>query len=190
MRSCKRCGAPIVGLRKRFVHCRNCSSKLPGSMHKRHGQSETREYAAWTAMRERCNNPNCYNYPKYGARGIKVCERWNTYENFIADMGPRPPGLSIERIDNDGNYEPGNCKWATKLEQSRNRRNCYTAEQDAQIRDAIARGLNFTQIARLLGKSVGAVSSRAYRMGLHSGAPPIPKKVRASEFASHDGGRP
>lgn len=181
MRPCKRCGAPIEGitLRKRIVHCLSCSSQLAGANNKRHGMSETREYAAWTAMRERCNNQNCYNYPLYGARGISVCERWNSFENFYADMGPRPKGYSIERKDNDGNYEPSNCKWATKLEQARNRRGVYTAEEDQKILEAIALGLNFRQMAEYVGKPRGSVQARTYYMGLKSGTPPIPKKVAA-----------
>ena len=75
-------------------------------------------------MKYRCSNPRAKDYPDYGGRGIKVCERWlNSFENFLADLGPRPtPQHSIERLDNDGNYEPGNCVWATKQEQNRNRR--------------------------------------------------------------------
>ncbi len=73
-------------------------------------------------MIERCTNPECQAYKNYGGRGIVVCERWLKPENFIADIGTRPPGKTLERINNNGNYEPGNCKWATNKEQHRNKR--------------------------------------------------------------------
>jgi hypothetical protein len=81
------------------------------------------EYRSWVQMKQRCYNPNSYSYKNYGGRGIKVCDRWfNSFSSFIEDMGSRPKGLSLERKDNDGNYEPNNCKWATKNEQLKNRR--------------------------------------------------------------------
>lgn len=93
------------------------------NLRKTHGGSYTNEYKIWQGMLIRCRNPRFVQYQDYGGRGIRVCERWLSFENFLADLGKRPSKQhSIERIDNDGNYEPANCKWATKLEQSANSR--------------------------------------------------------------------
>ena len=89
----------------------------------KHGMTNTRLHRVWRSLRERCNNPRSRDYPKYGGRGIKVCNRWNDFENFAADMGERPSDrLSIDRINNHGHYEPGNCRWATTKQQLRNTR--------------------------------------------------------------------
>lgn len=88
-----------------------------------HGKTGTRTYTIWKRMKERCNNPNHQSYKKYGARGISVCEKWsNSFRSFLKDMGEAPAGHSIDRIDTLRGYEPGNCRWATTFQQSRNAR--------------------------------------------------------------------
>jgi hypothetical protein len=82
----------------------------------------TPTYSCWIGMRARCNNPRHPQFRHYGGRGIRVCDRWNSYANFLADMGEKPRGLSLERSNVDGDYEPGNCRWATQREQMRNMR--------------------------------------------------------------------
>lgn len=83
---------------------------------------ESPTYFTWSGMIQRCNNSNAPNFHNYGGRGITVCERWLKFENFLADMGERPEGLTLERKDNNGNYEKDNCKWADAIEQHNNTR--------------------------------------------------------------------
>ena len=96
-----------------------------GRANRTHGEAidETPEYKTWAGMKQRCLNPRDQGYVDYGGRGIKVCRRWLSYENFLADMGRRPSSEhSLDRVDNNGSYEPANCRWATVTEQNRNRR--------------------------------------------------------------------
>ena len=89
--------------------------------HCRYG-AETATYNSWHSMLKRCNRPEHWNYARYGGRGITVCDRWKTFENFLADMGERPSGKTLDRQDNALGYSPGNCRWSTHKEQHRNKR--------------------------------------------------------------------
>ena len=88
---------------------------------RRHGHTEAPTWKSWQAMIQRCTNKRRDNYRYYGGRGVRVCDRWTVYENFLADMGERPDGMTLDRIDPDGDYEPANCRWATWVEQRSNR---------------------------------------------------------------------
>jgi len=97
--------------------------KNVGGRPKTHGRTGTVEHSAWKNMHTRCYNPANHSYPIYGGRGIIMCDRWLKFENFYSDMGDRPnKNYTVERVNNDGNYEPSNCKWATRQEQSINQR--------------------------------------------------------------------
>lgn len=110
---------------------------LTGENHKKTG---TKTYKTWQCLKERCHNPNSTQYPLYGARGIKVCDRWrNSFYAFFEDMGERPKGKTIDRINGDGNYEPGNCRWATSLEQAHNIKHAGFSKSGSKYISSIVR---------------------------------------------------
>ena len=105
---------------------------VPGDGHTKHPL-----YVAWGGMVNRCHNPNNSSYGRYGAKGIVVCDRWRNFNNFLADMGERPAGKTLDRIDPLGPYAPGNCRWATVVEQRRN----ISSDGDARMRKAVSDGV-------------------------------------------------
>ena len=134
---------------------------LPKGTHgrTRRGRPRDRTYACWVSMKGRCTNPKSENFHQYGGRGIKVCERWQKFENFLADMGEVPPGLTLDRVRSDGNYEPGNCRWADWDVQENNRRD---------NRRVVIKGVNLTvaQASRQLGISQSTINKLAVRRGI------------------------
>lgn len=113
----------------------------------KHGMRSSKEYQCWADIIARCTNPRAHAYADYGARGVTVCERWYLFENFIEDMGMRPVGMSIERKDVNGNYEPDNCVWASNETQANNRRGLrkYMVEGEWLTASQLGRRWGITQ---------------------------------------------
>lgn len=129
-----------------------------------HGHSKdgfvTKMYVTWASMKARCNNINNTRYKDYGGRGIKVCKRWNKFENFLEDMVNKPEGLTLDRINNNGNYEPENCRWATPLEQVRNGRVIKLTKSKVKDIKTLLKdsSLSERKIAKIFDVSRGTIS--------------------------------
>ena len=125
-RMCTRTGSALTGGKVRSCGCLRAeiNALSLAKSNTKHGRTRTAEYRAWTSMKKRCTDSRSPSWPDYGGRGITVCERWaHSFVAFLVDVGERPSPLhSIDRIDNDGNYEPGNVRWATREQQARNKR--------------------------------------------------------------------
>ena len=152
------CGKEVITyqthLRRGMTQSCGCRKRRQWLDHvTKHGKARTPEYKNWSAMKARCYNPNSAKFTDYGGRGITVCDRWkDSFENFLADMGTRPtPTSEIDRVDSDGNYEPSNCRWASRSRQNRNKRNTIFITVDGETRSLSdwceLRGLNYNTVA-------------------------------------------
>jgi hypothetical protein len=146
------CGSNVVvrgnDLRAGYTTSCGCVSvEKAANLNRTHGMSQKGgAYTSWLNMIQRCCNPNNKKYEQYGGRGIKVCDRWKSFEAFYQDLGLRPKGYSIERIDVNGNYEPSNCKWLPFFEQSKNRRTTRYVRLKGEI-------MTQAEAARRIGKA-------------------------------------
>lgn len=116
----------------------------------------TSTHNSWVQMRARCNSKTHHAYARYGGRGITVCDRWDDFRNFFEDMGERPTGKTLDRINNDGNYEPANCRWATRKKQSNNSSSVHPVSYNGKIQ-------SITLWAEELGISRSLIASRLRR---------------------------
>jgi len=181
------CGKKTIVMGSRLIHGRTkscgCLRKLNGytnplSHGHAIGKKKSKTYMIWANMINRCTNPAQKSYPKYGGRGISVCQRWReSFENFLEDMGEKPEGLSIDRIDNNGNYEKDNCRWTTKREQLRNysRNRMITFNGKTQC---------LTDWAEEIGIDRQTISSRLYRGWSIEKAIVTPKFIPKAHSAS------
>jgi hypothetical protein len=159
------CIVPAARLTNGNTKSCGCLNNRPNAHNRKHGHAaalregrrqETPTYRAWSGMKARCDQPNADQYPRYGGRGIRYCEAWGDFGAFLRDMGERPKGTTLDRIDRDGNYEPGNCRWATPTQQTRNRSNTIRATGFGET-------LTLGEWAERFGKPWGFVYKRVMR---------------------------
>ena len=159
-----------------------------GSQHLiRHGKAKTKIYNIWNAMRDRCQNPNNVAYKNYGGRGIKVCESWSDFSNFYADMGEPSDGLTLDRIDNDGNYCKDNCRWIGRSEQSLNRRNAVKLTINGETlsvsqwaeKSPVSAGTIYARLKNGWAHDLAVFSNKVSRLG-------IPRGKMLRDFQQHN----
>lgn len=157
------CGndAEVLGFLLRRGQTQSCGClhrETTANINKSHGKASDPVYRIWRSMMDRCHLPTSHAYTRYGGRGIAVCERWHSFENFYADMGDKPQGMSLERIDNDGPYSPENVRWASAKDQANNRRSSRWIEFNGERK-------TLAQWCDDLGLKIGTVWARLNRDG-------------------------
>ena len=159
----------IIGASLKKGHSTSCGcyaierSKLLNSTH---GMAKTRVYKSWQKMHERCENINSDAYYQYGGRGISVCTRWKSFENFLEDMGDRPAEMSLDRINYSGNYEPSNCRWATSTQQNNNMRSNNLCTYNGET-------YTIAQWAKIMGLPWSTMKARISNMDLDRAFSPV-----------------
>lgn len=170
---CPRCQSMVVKRKCDIEANQTCQACRKFSKVK-HGHSKagvvTDTYSVWSSMRERCLSPSSPSFHHYGGRGITIYQRWEDYVNFLTDMGVKPNGKSIDRIDNNGNYEPSNCRWATPMEQARNRRTNHVVSYNGEI-------MTLVEFSRKVGVFPGNISRMLRKNGWSFNAVPSLKRV-------------
>lgn len=166
--------AAVNSLRSGLVQSCGClRSETARDKATTHGHYGSATYKSWDAMIQRCKNPASTAYKLYGGAGVSVCAEWMEYSTFLADMGPRPKGKTLDRKDAAGNYEPGNCRWATNLEQARNKRKRVTTFEEAEkVRGLYAATRSPKAVSADLGISPGSVNGIVY---LGNVSDPLPR---------------
>lgn len=166
--------------RGKVVSCGCFRAEVLASSGHKHGQHGTGAWNSWQDMRKRCTNPKSTAYADYGGRGIEVCPQWSTFEGFHADMGNRPAGMTLERKDVNGNYEPGNCVWIPQAEQVNNRRVTVRVTLDGEE-------LALSVACKRLGLSYSRTRERMKRLGwAFERAIAEPKKINGTIYATED----